>query len=95
MNSMNYVTSVFETVLSKKPFVLEIDENNYRLINSFGLAWGFQRNYKKRFSLDFYFGLAFLFAKSIAKTYPQIVHENFKQLAPMSQLNIGYWLNKR
>ena len=70
MNSMNYVTSVFETVLSKKPFVLEIDENNYRLINSFGLAWGFQRNYKKRFSLDFLFWTCLSFCKVNSKNLP-------------------------
>ncbi len=94
MNSMNYFTTVFEGVLSKRPFVTGIEENNYRLINSLGLAWGFQRNYKKHFSLDLFFGLAVLFAKS-TRTYPRTFQENVTQLAPMSQLNIGYWLNKR
>lgn len=95
MNSMNYLTAVSENVLSKRPFVTGMEENNYRLINSLGLAWGFQRNYIKRFSLDFYVGLAVLFAKSTSQTYPQTVQDNFTQLAPMSQINIGYWLNRR
>ncbi len=94
MNSMNYFTSVYEAILSKRPFVTGVEETNYRLINSFGVAWGFQRNYKKRFSLDLFFGLAVLFAKS-TRTYPQTFQENVTQLAPMSQINIGYWLNKK
>jgi hypothetical protein len=95
MNSMNYVTAVFETVFSQRPFVTGFEENNYRLINSFGLAWGLQRNYKKRFSLDLNLGLGVLFAKSTVKIYPQTVYKRYSQLAPMGQLNIGYWLNKR
>lgn len=95
MNSMNYVTAAFETIFSKRPFVTGFEENNYRLLNSFGLAWGFQRNYKKRFSLDLNLGLAVLFAKSTAQIYPQTVYKKYNQLAPIGQLNIGYWLNKR
>ena len=65
MNSMNYVNAVFEANFSSRPFHTNPIETHRRFINSLGLAWGLQRNYPKRFSLDLYFGFGYVFAKSI------------------------------
>lgn len=95
MNSMNYLTALFEGVLSKRPFATGVEDIKRRTISSFGLAWGFQRNYKRRFSFDMHLGLATYFGKSVVRTYPQIIRENTSQLSFASQINIGIWLNKK
>ena len=99
MNSMNYLTAAFEMVLSKRhPHYVNYVENNIRPINTIGLAWGFQRNYKNRFSLDFYAGLGYLFTKETIpnpSSFGQTVIEHVGQISLLSQINIGMWLNRR
>ena len=97
MNSMNYLTAVFESVFSKRhTHKVNYVEKNIRPINSLGLAWGLQRNYKKRFSLDLYVGLGYLFTtETIPSGYGVTTVENVGQITPMGQLNIGLWLNRK
>ncbi len=57
MNSLNYVCSILQTVFSKENISSSYyPETNQRAINTFGLAWGFQRNFQNRFSLDLNLG---------------------------------------
>jgi len=96
MNSMNYVTLALGTVFSKMPFSkFRYIEKNRRAINSFRLAWGFQRNYQRRFSLDLNLGLGYYFTKVTTQLSPQILTETAGIISPTGQLNIGLWLNKR
>ena len=98
MNSLNYVGAVWETVFSKQ----NIGQRNYdelkaRPINKVGVVWGFQRNYKSRFSLDVNVGPGYLFAKqttSYIYSNPT-VKETIGQPTILGQVNIGIWLNKR
>ena len=98
MNSLNYVGAVWETVFSKQ----NIGQRNYdelkaRPINKVGVVWGFQRNYKSRFSLDVNVGPGYLFAKQTTSyIYANpTVKETIGQPTILGQVNIGIWLNKR
>ncbi len=97
MNSMNYVTAVYESVFSKRhTHNINYIEKNIRPIHSLGLAWGLQRNYKKRFSLDLNLGLGYLFTTETVPTgFGMTIKENVGQITPMGQINIGLWLNKK
>lgn len=96
MNSMNYISPTFQTVLSKNrvstDHALEMER---RPINAAGVVWGLQRNYEKRFSLDLNLGLGYLFTTTTLQGGPQPVKENVGMLTMMGQLNLGFWLNKR
>jgi hypothetical protein len=97
MNSLNYVTPVYEVIFSKmRTNGYFMDEDKRRAVNIAGAAWGFQRNYRKRFSLDLYLGLGYRFAKA---TGYDINGQPFTgtdgELASIGQINLGFWLNKR
>jgi hypothetical protein len=97
MNSLNYVSSILETTFSKGSISSSYyTEKNRRAINILGIAWGFQRNYKKRFSLDFDLGIGYLFTKGTTIDYTgQYITKNIGQFTTVGQLNLGFWLNKR
>ena len=90
-NSLNYVAVIWETVFSKN-YVMD----NLRPINTIGLAWGLQRNYKRRFSFDLDLGLGYLFTKtSMPNDLGQTITGHVGQLEPIININLGFWLNKR
>ena len=94
MNSLNYVSGVLQTILSKARIVsYTYDEKKRRAMDQLAIVWGLQRNYQKRFSLDFNLGLACLFAKETINTQ-QNIKENVGVLLPLVHLNLGIWLNK-
>ena len=97
MNSLNYVSPTFMTIFSKNRVSTDhYIENNRRPVNTAGIVWGIQRNYKSRFSLDFNLGLGYLFTTAtLPNNTGQAVKENVGKLTSMSQLNLGFWLNKR
>ncbi len=97
MNSLNYLSSILETTFSKGSISSSYyTEKKRRAINILGIAWGFQRNYKKRFSLDFDLGIGYLFTKGTTTDYTgQYITKNIGQFTTVSQLNLGFWLNKR
>ncbi|MFI5132166.1 MAG: hypothetical protein ACHQFX_19330, partial [Chitinophagales bacterium] len=65
MNSLNYVCAILQTVFSKGAISSSYyNETNRRPVYTFGLAWGLQRNFPKRFSLDFNLGGGGVYAKS-------------------------------
>ena len=95
LNSMNYLTGIFETLLSKRTVsASSFNEPNRRSINTLGVAWGFQRNYNSRFSLDLNLGLGYLVTKV---SYPNIYQASdvVGEFTTMGQINIGFWLNRR
>lgn len=96
LNSLNYIAPILETVFSRRRVRdSDYDENNRRAVNTLGVAWGFQRNYPKRFSLDLNFGYGALLTRA---SYPdgngQIIRKNVIQAAPVGQLTLGFWLNR-
>jgi hypothetical protein len=97
MNSLNYISPILETVFSKRRVSSShYVENNRRTINKIGVAWGFQRNYKTRFSLDFNLGLGFLIAKAtLPNNTGQIITKNAGHFTTVGKLNLGFWLNRR
>jgi hypothetical protein len=97
MNSMNYLGVVDRTVLSKHPINSNYDmEKHYRTMNTLAAVWGFQRNYRKRFSLDFNIGPAIAFAKTTSTDLAGRTHTyNYNEFTVFGQFDIGFWLNKR
>lgn len=95
MNSMNYVGLIAEVFFSKIPLNESYIQEDRRPITTLGAAWGLQRNYKGRFSLDFYLGAGYRFAQSTLYTIPQTTKINTTAFSLISQLNVGIWLNKR
>lgn len=95
MNSMNYAGLIAESFFSKIPLNENYIQEDRRPITTLGAVWGLQRNYKGRFSLDFYLGAGYRFARSTIYTIPQPTTINTTTFALISQLNIGVWLNKR
>lgn len=95
-NSLNYISPIFSTVFSKARISSShYAENNRRAINKLGLAWGFQRNYEKRFSLDLNLGLGYLFTKaSLPGATGQTITKRVGKFTTQGQLNLGFWLNK-
>ena len=97
INSLNYVCAIVETTFSKESISSSYyPEKNHRAINIFGLAWGIQRNYQKRFSLDLNLGPGYLYTKvTTTNDAGQFIHKNIGQLTTVGQINLGFWLNKR
>jgi hypothetical protein len=97
MNSLNFITPLFQTVYTKMAVSSsQFIEDGRRTINTLGLAWGIQRNYKKRFSLDLYLGPGYLFTKATLLNFDtgQFYTENVSEFTGIAQINLGFWLNK-
>src|SRR6187431_2530346 len=94
MNSLNYVTAIAEVDFYRE--YVSPTEKDIRALNVFGIAWGFQRNYPKRFSLDLSFGLGYVFTKQTTINYAgEYITENTGNLTNIGQIGLGFWLNKR
>lgn len=97
INSLNYISPTFENVFSKVAIASDhYGEYNRRAINTIGVVWGIQRNYKKRFSLDLNLGAGYLFTTAtLSNGMGQTIKRNYSQFTPLGQLTLGFWLNKR
>ncbi len=97
MNSLNYIAGILETTFSKGRISSSYyEEKNRRAINVFGIAWGFQRNYPRRFSLDINFGPGYLYTRvTTVDDTGQLITKNAGQFTTVGQVNLGFWLNKR
>jgi hypothetical protein len=97
LNSMNYLGAAWETFFTKDAMAeSSINEENRRPVHSFGLIWGFQRNYQSRFSLDFNLGYGFLFTKGTELNEANEFHKvNQFEFTSLGQLSLGFWLNRR
>jgi len=94
MNSLNYVTAIAEVDFYREHF--SFTENDLRTLKVFGIAWGFQRNYPKRFSLDLSFGLGYVFTKQTTiNDAGEYITENTGNFTNIGQIGFGFWLNKR
>jgi hypothetical protein len=95
-NSANYIAADYEGIFSKIPISESyLEETERRLLNRMGVVWGFQRNYKSNFSLDFNVGLGYMFGK--CTEYNNVEKNNISntqgQVTLLSQINIGFWLS--
>ena len=97
MNSLNYLSPTFVTIFSKNAIsTSHYFENNRRPINTAGIVWGIQRNYRKHFSLDFNAGVGYLFTTAILPDNTgKTIKQNVGRLSTLGQLNLGFWLNRR
>jgi hypothetical protein len=95
MNSLNYVSSLYEMVISKNKIqTLTVSEVYRRPVHTLGLAWGMQRNYPKRFSLDLNLGLGYIFGKvTRAKETGELYTKNAGSLTTIGGITLGFWLN--
>ena len=96
-NSLNYVSAMTETSYSKNSISSSyLTEDDRRPLYSFGIAWGFQRNYPKHFSLDLNIGGGYIYASSTTPDYlGQPIKVNAGRFTTISGLTLGFWLNKK
>jgi hypothetical protein len=93
LNSMNYLTIVAEADFYTDR---SWDQDVSRVLKTFGTAWGFQRNYPKRFSLDFNIGVGYAFSKKTVMSLPgEYTSISFADFTTLGQISLGFWLNKR
>lgn len=96
-NSLNYLSAAFETAFSKNRVSdFQYIETSRRPINTVGVVWGFQRNYKSRFSLDLSLGAGHLFT-SVTRIGPadEPIKDYYGRFTTLGDFNLGFWLNKR
>ena len=93
MNSMNYISIVTDASFYKDN---RYDLNKSRIMKTFGAAWGFQRNYSKRFSLDINVGIGYAFGKETILNYPDNYTDiSYGEFTTLGQISLGFWLNKK
>ena len=97
LNNMNYfslvyIPSVTNVAISDAYF----DETRKRVVHTIGIAWGFQRNYRNRISLDLYIGPGCMIGKSTDINASGQYYSK-PGIAPtiVSTITMGLWLNKR
>jgi hypothetical protein len=93
-NSMNYVAAAFELIYTRMPILgSSFFSTQRRPVNTYGVLWGFQRNYKSRFSLDFNIGPGLQIANTSTSSFRESYQSSGFTL--MSQINLGIWLGSR
>jgi hypothetical protein len=98
MNSMNYIAPVYNMVLSAWGVTRDdYVEENRRPVHSVLLAWGLQRNYTNRFSIDFNAGAGIVFARTTlyGQNYQPAGQKISSSFAFSIQARIGLWLNPK
>lgn len=98
LNSMNYLAPVYNVIFSDYQIDEEasVEESSIRPVHTIGAVWGFQRNYKSRFSLDINLGGAYVFASStFYESDGKVETRTTGKFTTTSQIQIGFWLNKR
>ena len=95
MNSANYINAITEIDLYK----VHVPSNalkEIRTLKLVGIAWGFQRNYTNRFSVDLSFGLGYVFTKQTTiDDAGQVGTINTGEFTNVVQIGLGFWVNKR
>ena len=95
MNSLNYVSTVVEAAFYRET-ISATAEKDLRALKTFAAAWGFQRNFPKRFSLDLSFGLGYVYTKQTTVNDTGLYGtKNFGEFTYVGHIGIGFWLNKR
>jgi hypothetical protein len=97
LNNLNYISPVFEMMFSDNRLKSsDYPEENARPITRLAFVWGMQRNYSKRFSLDFNLGFGWLFAKGTTLgELGQKIRVHHSQPILAGQLNLGFWLGNK
>ena len=98
MNNLNYIGPVYQVFFSRIPFTLYTKPAERRAVQFAGAVWGIQRNYSKaRFALDINVGPGVLFTKTTFYDSFNDINTTISQsqFTVYSQLNLGFWLNKR
>lgn len=97
MNNLNYISAIAETSFSVAAISSSyVNETDRRPVNRFGIAWGLQRNYPKRFALDLNVGPGYLWARSTGvDEFGKYYTTTAGQFTIVGQINLGIWLNKR
>jgi hypothetical protein len=97
LNNMNYVAAVYELLLSKRVFGSSYyEEANLRPVHLAGVAWGMQRNFPKRFSLDLSIGLGYLFTEGTKIDFQGDAYkDHVSTITTLGEFTLGIWLNSR
>ena len=95
MNSLNYLSAIAEINLYRERVAID-GEKEFRTSKIFRVAWGIQRNYPKRFSVDLSFGPGYMFTKqTTVNDLGEYSTKNVAAFTYVAQIGLGFWLNKR
>jgi hypothetical protein len=94
-NNGNFFGVMAATHVTKQPLSNNYYEDKRRLYNTVLAIWGLQRNYGKRFSLEFTTGFGYGFAKSTFAGDITGQKTNVGEALLLVDINLGFWLNKR
>jgi putative salt-induced outer membrane protein YdiY len=102
-NSANYIAPMFEVLASEAyTYRRSVLNSEFRPVFHFGAVWGLQRNFAKRFSLDLNIGPGIALTKEEYISYIDYRNQRYEwgdrnvaNFTILSQLNLGFWLNKR
>ncbi len=97
LNSLNYLAPVAMVNFSKNAMADDhLTEEKLRGIYTAAFVWGFQRNYKGRFSLDLGLGPAVSFGRALVPgASGNVQRTNHTSVWLLTNLTLGIWLNKR
>ncbi len=96
-NSLNYLSIITETSFTRNSLSSSyLIEENRRPVYDIGVAWGFQRNYIRRFSFDMSIGAGYFYTSNTKfNEFGQAVKVNAGEISSIGKLSLGFWLNKR
>lgn len=98
MNNMNYVTFVYNPSIYNEEIILMNyeTEKKLRMLHTIGIAWGFQRNYNNRISLDMYVGPGCaIYSSTGINIAGQYYTELNVEPTLVLRARLGLWLNRR
>ena len=98
MNSMNYLGPLYTIAFSSRSISSSYQgEYNRRPVHTAVLAWGIQRNYTRRFSLDCNAGVGIDFANtSLYNQNDDVIDKNIVAAFTYSlQIRMGWWLGRK
>jgi len=91
-NSLNYLTAMTSVSWwrDQRYEGLFADAGGQRSATIIAALWGMQRNYPKRFSLNFALGVGYYFLNTRA-----FYNETTSGFTPAGSFSLGFWLNRR
>lgn len=96
MNSMEYITPIYDISYSKSPAANDyLEESSRRFIHKYGIGWGIQRNLKNKLSIDVTLGPGIQMAKGTYYDNGAYITHTKTRFVVMGGLVLGIWLKKK
>jgi hypothetical protein len=92
-NNLNYFAPIYKLSFSKRTFFDNyVLETKNKPIHKIGAVWGFQRNYKKHFSIDINAGAGYLASTGKEIDFlGNISTKKVNRVVLLAQITLGFW----